>query len=49
MIIISGPTGAGKTTTLYSVLNRLNTSGKNLELYRKWFGADPRFPLRPAF
>lgn len=27
----------------------LNTSGKNLELYRKWFGADPRFPLRPAF
>ncbi|HPS69895.1 MAG TPA: GspE/PulE family protein, partial [Candidatus Cryosericum sp.] len=30
MIIISGPTGAGKTTTLYSVLNRLNTSGKNI-------------------
>jgi polar amino acid transport system substrate-binding protein len=27
----------------------LNTSGKNLELYRKWFGTDPRFPLRPAF
>jgi polar amino acid transport system substrate-binding protein len=27
----------------------LNTSGKNLELYRKWFGADPRFPLQPAF
>jgi polar amino acid transport system substrate-binding protein len=27
----------------------LNTSGKNLELYRKWFGSDPRFPLRPAF
>lgn len=30
-------------------LFELNTSGKNLELYRKWFGADPRFPLRPAF
>lgn len=30
MVIISGPTGAGKTTTLYSVLNRLNTSGKNI-------------------
>lgn len=27
----------------------LNTSGKNLELYRKWFGTNPRFPLRPAF
>jgi polar amino acid transport system substrate-binding protein len=30
-------------------LFELNTSGKNLELYRKWFGTDPRFPLRPAF
>ncbi len=30
MVVISGPTGAGKTTTLYSVLNRLNTSGKNI-------------------
>jgi type IV pilus assembly protein PilB len=30
MVIISGPTGAGKTTTLYSVLNRLNTAGKNI-------------------
>lgn len=30
-------------------LFELNTSGKNLELYRKWFGADPRFPLQPAF
>jgi polar amino acid transport system substrate-binding protein len=27
----------------------LNSSGKNLELYHKWFGVDPRFPLRPAF
>jgi polar amino acid transport system substrate-binding protein len=27
----------------------LSSSGKNLELYRKWFGVDPRFPLRPAF
>lgn len=30
MIIISGPTGAGKTTTLYSVLNRLNMPTKNI-------------------
>ncbi|MGY4647814.1 ABC transporter substrate-binding protein [Mycobacterium sp. URHB0021] len=27
----------------------LSSSGKNLELYRKWFGVDPRFPLRPTF
>jgi polar amino acid transport system substrate-binding protein len=27
----------------------LSASGKNVELYRKWFGVDPRFPLRPAF
>jgi polar amino acid transport system substrate-binding protein len=26
----------------------LSSSGKNLELYRKWFGVDPRFPLRSA-
>ena len=30
MVVISGPTGAGKTTTLYSALNRLNTPGKNI-------------------
>ncbi|MBW8709963.1 MAG: transporter substrate-binding domain-containing protein, partial [Mycobacterium sp.] len=34
---------------LNQFLFELNTSGKNLELYRKWFGSDPRFPLRPAF
>jgi polar amino acid transport system substrate-binding protein len=27
----------------------LSSSGKNVELYRKWFGVAPRFPLRPAF
>jgi polar amino acid transport system substrate-binding protein len=27
----------------------LSSSGKNRELYHKWFGVDPRFPLRPAF
>ncbi|HPO98898.1 MAG TPA: GspE/PulE family protein, partial [Bacillota bacterium] len=30
LIYVSGPTGSGKTTTLYSCLNRLNTVHKNL-------------------
>ncbi|MCP4650045.1 MAG: Flp pilus assembly complex ATPase component [PVC group bacterium] len=30
MILVTGPTGSGKSTTLYSVLNRLNTPDKNL-------------------
>ncbi|MFA5359139.1 MAG: GspE/PulE family protein [Patescibacteria group bacterium] len=30
MIITTGPTGSGKTTTLYAVLNRLNTPGNKI-------------------
>jgi len=30
MILVTGPTGSGKSTTLYSVLNQLNTPQKNI-------------------
>ena len=30
MILLTGPTGCGKSTTLYSILNQLNTTDKNL-------------------
>ena len=30
LILVTGPTGSGKTRTLYSCLNRLNTSGRNV-------------------
>jgi type IV pilus assembly protein PilB len=30
IILVTGPTGSGKTTTLYSVLSRLNTVGVNI-------------------
>ena len=29
MILVTGPTGSGKTTTLYSVLSKLNTPTVN--------------------
>ena len=30
MLLLTGPTGSGKTTTLYSVLQRINTADKNI-------------------
>jgi type II secretory ATPase GspE/PulE/Tfp pilus assembly ATPase PilB-like protein len=30
MLLVTGPTGSGKTTTLYSALNRLNTPSRNV-------------------
>ncbi len=30
MILITGPTGSGKSTTLYSILSKLNTSDRNI-------------------
>jgi type IV pilus assembly protein PilB len=30
MILVTGPTGSGKSTTLYSVLNQMNTPDKNI-------------------
>jgi len=30
MIIITGPTGSGKSTTLYAIINRLNNTEKNI-------------------
>ena len=30
MILVTGPTGSGKSTTLYSVLNQLNTKERNI-------------------
>jgi type IV pilus assembly protein PilB len=30
MILVTGPTGSGKSTTLYSIINQLNTSERNI-------------------
>lgn len=30
MILVTGPTGSGKSTTLYSILNQLNTQDRNI-------------------
>jgi type IV pilus assembly protein PilB len=30
LVLVTGPTGSGKTTTLYSAINSINTMGKNI-------------------
>ncbi|MBF0489205.1 MAG: type II/IV secretion system protein [Candidatus Omnitrophica bacterium] len=30
MVLVTGPTGSGKSTTLYSIINKLNTSERNI-------------------
>jgi len=30
MVLVTGPTGSGKTTTLYSALSRINTIDVNI-------------------
>ena len=30
LVLVTGPTGSGKTTTLYSTINSINTMGKNI-------------------
>ncbi len=30
IVLVTGPTGSGKTTTLYSILNELNAEGRNI-------------------
>ncbi len=35
LIIITGPTGSGKTTTLYSMINELNTESRNIVTVEK--------------
>jgi len=30
MVLVTGPTGSGKTTTLYTILSKLNTRDKKI-------------------
>ena len=32
-----------------NVLFNINASNLNAQLYKKWFGSDPRFPVNPQF
>ncbi|PKH23757.1 amino acid ABC transporter substrate-binding protein [Enterobacterales bacterium CwR94] len=37
------------TNYLNEFLFEMSTSGKNAELYEKWFGSKPRYPLNPQY
>jgi general secretion pathway protein E/type IV pilus assembly protein PilB len=51
IILVTGPTGSGKTTTLYSMLNHINDEGINimtLEDPVEYPMARPRWPIPPS-
>ena len=47
IVLVTGPTGSGKTTTLYSVLNHISYEGINI-MTREDPGEHPRAMIRPT-